>query len=209
MTKTIEEILHEKTMKELEEAEIPQSASRKWTSPQGYKFLIQWSNLVLLRILIRKFTNTLPKFEFRTKTQANDASRSTVANIEEGWKRPTTKEYLDYIGFTQGSLEEVRGEVNRWLQDGFLLSKPNSALQDLGIDLKLWNEWSRNPNNSIKILEFPLLKGTYRNLKEIKGKDITYQMFVEIINKTDWLLRKLVVSLEEKEKKDKYKKYYY
>jgi len=204
--KVIQELI-DKTLKELSQAEKPQSASRSWNSSQGYKFLIQWSNAVLLRILIRKLTDTLPKSEYRMKTQVDDAARSVVANIEEGYKRAGTKEYIQFISYSQGSLEEVKGDIERLMQDKFLASKPGSQLQNLGIDLKAWNDWCRNPLNSSKLLYFPIIsfKGNYRNLEELKGKDLTYEIFIELINKTDWLLRKLVASLEMKIQKDKNK----
>ncbi len=201
--------LIDKTMKELKEAGKPVIQSRSWKTSQGYKFLIQWSNLVLLRIMVRKITGILPKCEYRGKAQVDDAARSAVANLEEGWKRSKTKEYIDFIGYSQGSLEEVKGDVERWLQDGFITSKKGSLIKDLGIDLKVWNEYCRVPLNSSKILYFPLIKGDYRNLKEVKGKDLTYEMFIELINKTDYLLRTLVVSLEDKLRRDKVKQYGY
>ena len=194
-----------KTMQELNQAAKPQSTSRSWKSTQGYKFLVQWSNTVLLRILIRKLTEDLPRSEYRAKAQVDDAARSVVANIEEGYKRVTTGEYIRFISFSQGSLEEVKGDIERLLQDKFISSKSGSRLSDLGIDLKAWNVWSRNPLNSSKILYFPLKenKGMYRNIKEIKGKDLAYEIFIELINKTDWLIRKLVESLENKLNREK------
>jgi len=87
-----------KTKQELEQAARPQSTYRSWKSSHGYKFLIPWSNAVLLRILVRKFTQTLPKSEYRTKAQVDDAARSVTANIEEGYKRSTTLEYIQFLG---------------------------------------------------------------------------------------------------------------
>ena len=153
--KVIQELI-DKTMKELAGAKKTRATSRSWNSSQGYKFLIQWSNLALLRILIRKLTDTLPRSEYRSKTQIDDAARSTVANIEEGYKRSTTSEYKQFIGYSQGSLEEVKGDIERFLQDGLLKSIKGSSLKDLGIDLKTWNTWCRNPVNSSKLLYFPL-----------------------------------------------------
>ena len=196
--------LAQKTYQELDRLKKiekqPKSRSRMWQSPRGYRFLVQWTNAVLLRILIRKLTKSFPRSEYRTKTQLDDAARSVVSNLEEGYKRPTTSEYLNFIGYSQGSLEEVHGDINKCLQDEFLISKKGSSLKDLGINLKSWNQWARNPINSSKILYFPLEKnrGGYRNLKEIKGKNITYEMLVELVNKTDYLLRQLVKSLESK-----------
>lgn len=189
-----------KTLWELNQPARPRSGSRVWKSPQGYKFLVAWSNAVLLRILVRKITQDLPKWEQRQKAQVDDAARSVIANIEEGFKRPATRQYLDFLGYSQASLEEVRGDIERMLQDGFLKSVPKSLLADTGIDLKAWNLWARQPSNSPNILSFPLRnsKGGYRNLKEIKGENIAYEIMIELINKTDWNLRKLVESLEKK-----------
>ena len=180
------------------------SRSRVWKSPHAYKFLVQWTNAVLLRLLIRKFTDTLPRSEYRTKTQLDDAGRSIVSNIEEGWKRPTTSEYLQFLGYSQASLEEVGGDTNKCLQDGFLRSIPGSKVSDLGINLVEWKKFCSNPKNSTKLLYFPLQssKYPYRILEEVKGENLTYEMFIELINKTDWNLRKLVESLEEKQNKE-------
>lgn len=205
---TISEELAQKTFDELASPPGPKSRSRVWKSPEGYKFLIQWSNSVLLRILIRKQTLGLPKSEYRLKAQVDDAARSIIANIEEGWKRSTTEEYLRFLGFSQASLEEVKGDVGRLQQDGFLKSVKGSSLADLGIDLQAWNDWVKNPLSSSKVLYFPLKdsKGGYRNLDEIPESALTYEIFSELINKTDFLLRKLVESLETKLNQDK--KYY-
>jgi len=94
--------------------------TRQWTHPEGYKYLAVWKNAVELQKLTREFTKTLPYSERRRKDHLEDASRSVQRNIEEGYKRPTTKEYLDFLGFSQGSLEEVKGDVRDCLRDGLL-----------------------------------------------------------------------------------------
>lgn len=38
----------------------------------------------------------------------DDEARSVKRNIEEGWKRSTTSEFLQFLGYSQGSLEELR-----------------------------------------------------------------------------------------------------
>jgi len=188
---------------------------REWTNPEGYRELAVWSNARLLEILIRKFTLTLvpvptpkpalnaalkmPLREYRLKAQTDDCARSVVANIEEGFKRPTTREYLDFLGFSQGSLEEVKGDISRSLHNELVKSVPDSCLADLGINLKDWNKWCKVGANEPELLEFKLRanKGNYRQLREIKGQDLTYEMFMELINKTDYLLRNLVTSLQK------------
>lgn len=271
----------DKTMREL--AKPPESArqnSRNWTDPEGYRFLFPWSNAVLLRHFIREFTRTLPKSEYRRKAQVDDAIRSVVRNIEEGFKRSTTSEYLQFLGYSQGSLEEVKGDVRESTEDGFLKSVPGSSLAKLGISLRNLNLALREPNKlkevrgSLEdgreespdripsILYHPLTTPACRqagpnhplttvslgvvrgSLEDGKGKsapscssslpyhplpspnhpltptesrfayrpltvlypplasvepsDLTYEIFMELINKTDFLIRQLVVSLETK-----------
>lgn len=187
----------------------PKQLSRTWTDPEGYKYLVPWSNGILLRFLIRKFTDSLPKKEYRSKAQSDDAARSMVRNIEEGYKRATTTPYLEFIGFSQGSLEELKGDVRDWAQDGFLKSKPGSSLAGVGIDLGEFHRAllsynhplisSRTPLKDVKgQWEFRPLTVLYPPLNRIRAEDLTYEIFLELINKTDWNLRKLVESLERK-----------
>ncbi|MDP2874396.1 MAG: four helix bundle protein [bacterium] len=196
----------------------PSISTRQWKHPEGYKYLAPWTNAVILRFLIRQFTQTLPRSEYRNKIQLDDAGRSVISNIEEGYKRPTTKQYLDFIGFSQGSLEEIKGLVRQVYQDGFLKSKPNSTLADLGIDLKELKGLLEETKGEIplEILYAPLksltaggtppdisgvspaIESLNSPLKSFKENRLTLEIFMELINKTDWLFRRLVKSLEEK-----------
>lgn len=226
MPKTIAEELTEKTFRELAEPEKPTQRSRMSQTSNGYIHLVAWSNASLLRIFVRTFTSSLPRSEHRLKAQLDDAARSTVANIEEGFTRPTTSQYLDFLGYSQASLIEVKGDIQRSLQDGFLISRPESSLAAIGVNLKDWHEALEK--SVISKPQDPS-KGFYRNLKEVTEKtaegaafshilqsplisfkflyppvdnlqtqDLTYEIFIELINKTDWNLRKLVSSLEDK-----------
>lgn len=197
------------------------------TASNGYIFLVAWSNAELLRIFVRLFTSSLPKSEYRLTNQLNDAARSVIANIEEGYRRPTTSEYMTFLGYSEASLTEVKGDIERATQDGFLPIQSSSSLQTLGISLSSWHEAVKQ-----SVIASPENKGVYRNVEEFKGKDtnktsqiplnsfnflyppvdnlkareLTREIFRELINKTDWNLRKLVASLEEKLARDS--KYY-
>lgn len=198
--------LIDKTYAELNQSQKPKARSRIWTDPKGYQYLGVWQNAALLRTLIRKFTLTLPlkpthknpyqPFEHRLKTQMDDAARSVKRNIEEGWKRSTTSEYLQFLSYSQGSLEELRGDIRDCKTDGFLKSNPSSTLKNtLHINLRV-----------IKGLQKGKAKGEptnpghpyYQPLKTLKPNSLTYEIFMELTNKTDYLLRKLVESLEKK-----------
>lgn len=227
----IQELI-EKTYQELKTPPKPIQNSRVWKSTNGYIFLVPWSNSNLLRLLIHKFTDTLPKSLYRYKNQVDDAGRSVVANIEEGFARATTVEYIQFLGYSQGSLKEVKGDIQRARQDGILPSISGSKMIDLGIDYKAWHEALKasvisKPAGDTKVKgsyrRLEELRGNYRNLEETKGEiesfkflyppvdnlrpdDLTYEIFIELINKTDWHLRRLVESLEKKLENDR--KYY-
>lgn len=219
--------LVEETLRELNTPEKPQARSRVWKHPQGYRYLVQWSNVVLLRYLIRLFTNSLPKAEYRRKAQLDDAARSTVRNIEEGYKRSNTSVYIEFISFSQGSLEEVKGDIRELTEDGFLPSKLGSSIQSLSLNLGEFNkalsplkyqniplkeiigglQGNKKPEpESDSVFLYRPITVLYSPLKKVLASDLTYEIFMELINKTDFLFRKLVESLERKLSEDK--KYY-
>lgn len=197
--KIIQELI-DKTMRELNTPKKPLSRSRVWSDPKGYQYLGVWQNAALLRTLIRKFTLTLPFSESRLKAQMDDAARSVKRNIEEGWKRSTTSEYLQFLSYSQGSLEELQGDIRDCKADGFLKPVPHSTLSDKGINLRV----TKGPQKGENWGE-PTDPGhpCSQPLKTLDPKTLTYEMFMELINNTDWLLRKLVESLEKKLDTDK------
>ena len=105
MDDTISQQLSEKTMRELDAAENHRVIHVLGLIPKDINILCHGQMLCFLRFFIRRFTESLPKSEYRRKSQVDDAARSVVRNIEEGFKRTTTGEYLQFIGYSQGSLE--------------------------------------------------------------------------------------------------------
>lgn len=188
-----------KNLWELNQPQKIKARSRVWKDPKGYQYLAVWQNAALLRVLVRVFTKGLPRGEYRLKAQMDDEARSVKRNIEEGWKRPTTSEYLQFLGYSQASLEELRGDIRDCKTDGFLPSRPGSTLQDKGFNLRV-----------VKGAGKGLVKGEptesghpyYQPLKTLNPQTLTYEEFTELVNKTDWLLRKLVESLEKKLNQD-------
>lgn len=184
-------------------AKNPLQNSRQWKDPKGYQYLGVWQNAALLRVLVRKFTLNLTlnhPYELRLKAQMDDCARSQKRNIEEGWKRPTTQEYLRFIGYAQGSLEELRGDVRDAKTDGFLKSQEGSCLKSIGIDLGIFKGPLRGQAKGE-----PTDPGHpyYQPLTTLNSQTLTYEIFLELINKTDYLLRVLVQSLEKKLVNDK------
>jgi four helix bundle protein len=231
MSNPVADALVAKTFAELAAAEKPSPRSRISNTSNGYIHLVAWSNASLLRILVHRFTDPLPKLHHRLKAQIDDAARSVIANIEEGFARPTTSEYLNFLGYSQASLIEVKGDIQRCRQDGLLSTVYSSSLVRLGIDLSAWHEILKKTVISSKTSQIPpeSSKGNYRNVEDFNkpteplavytavayppkqtyvfgyapidtlfSDKLTYEIFIELINKTNWHLVRLVESLEQK-----------
>lgn len=185
-----------KTVWELSQTKRPRSRSRVWEDPKGYQYLAVWQNAALLRVLVRVWTKSqLPRNEYRLKAQMDDEARSIKRNIEEGWKRPTSSEYLDFLGYSQASLEELRGDIRDCKTDGFLPSKSSSSLKDKSFNLRV----TKGPRKGQAWGEPTNTGHPYcRPLKALNPESLTYEEFMELANKTDYLLRKLVESVEKK-----------
>ncbi|MHA2060820.1 MAG: four helix bundle protein [Candidatus Sifarchaeia archaeon] len=177
-----------------------EKTARQSSSGKTYKYSAVYRNSVILRLLIKKFTDSLnPKKHHRLISQLDSAARSVVANIREGYVRPKSSDYSTFLGYSQGSLEEVRGDIEDAKDDGLIKSKPDSNLKSLDIFLKPPPNVS--PSDHLRELK--------RKIREIKSEDLTCEIFIEIINKTDWLLKRTVEGLDKKiisDEKQKLKK---
>ncbi|MBL7158439.1 MAG: four helix bundle protein [Candidatus Omnitrophica bacterium] len=81
-------------------------------NPVGYKTLLTWKQAGEIYRKAKDFTKTyLNNFrDQRLANHINDSGRSVQRNIEEGFKRATTKEYVSFLGFSRASLEELKGD---------------------------------------------------------------------------------------------------
>ena len=80
-----------------------------------------------------------------------------------------------------------------------LKSVPGSSLEKLRINLRDFRDsLLRDSRGKLKDFSYHPLTILYPPLNSIRADDLTYEVFMELINKTDYLLRQLVVSLENK-----------
>lgn len=83
-------------------------------NPYGYRNLLAYKKAEELQIETARVRNFFP----RTKTisaladQMNRSARSTKQNIAEGWKRNSTKEYYEFLGFAVASNAELEEDCN-------------------------------------------------------------------------------------------------
>lgn len=88
----------------------------------GYKKLIVWKNAYKLRRLIYEITKDFSKSEIRRISQMRDSSRSIKQNIQEGYMKSLSN-YINYLNIAQGSLLELRGDIEDCFDDGLIDKK--------------------------------------------------------------------------------------
>lgn len=81
--------------------------------PEGYRKLLAYKKASELQIFTNQFVLNLPKTKtfFDLADQMSRSGRSGSKNIVEGWKRNTTKEYFDFLGFSLGAVEELKDDA--------------------------------------------------------------------------------------------------
>lgn len=209
---------------------VIEKTTRQAASTQGYKASAHWQTASLLHDLINLWTPSLPSLHYqeaRKREQVESAVWGTVSTIEEGWARPSTKEYLDFLGFSQASLAEVRGGIERFGTKGYLKTgnygnlrenkgvegtqreKGFSAMREAGIPVPSRNFPYPPVNSRRNPSEYGKLRERLREYtgREMKAENLTLEIFTELINKTDYLISRAVFGLQEKvirEEKEKF-----
>ncbi|MFZ5644018.1 MAG: four helix bundle protein [Bacillota bacterium] len=75
---------------------------------KNYKELEVWQKAINLVIELYKITESFPNEErYGLVSQIQRAGVSVPANIAEGWGRGSTKEYIQYLRISRGSLAEL------------------------------------------------------------------------------------------------------
>ena len=86
-------------------------------SPYGYKKLLVYKKAEELQLACAELTSHFPHSP-RYKTllaladQMDCSARSVKQNIVEGWKRNSTKEYYDFLGFSLGANAELEEDCD-------------------------------------------------------------------------------------------------
>jgi len=105
--------------------------------PEGYKKLLTWQQGMEIYQLTKDFTAKYldPIKDARLIAHMNDEARSVPQNIAEGNKRGNTRAYLDFLGFSRASNEELKGdyeELKREYKEGIRKVKIGKNKEQIG-----------------------------------------------------------------------------
>lgn len=87
---------------------------KPYKDPYGYKKLLAFQKAEQVQICCGEITKCFPKNKtlLSLADQMDRSARSGKQNIVEGWKRNTTKEYYDFLGFSIGAIAELEEDCN-------------------------------------------------------------------------------------------------
>jgi len=136
-------------------------------NPLGYRYLRTWKQSCEIFELTEKFTASFPLKNPKTgqyltdlKDQMIRSARSVVRNIEEGYSRTSTKEYISFLGFSLGSLEELIGDYkycqkgnigdDKWVAKGIQMGVGEAKMlnsQIKSLEAKMYREKTTSIND--------------------------------------------------------------
>jgi len=85
-----------------------------------YEKLKFYQDICEIRRFIYKMTERFIKTHLRLVSQMRDAARSAKQNIREGYRKGSIGEYIHSIKISQGSLEELSGDMEDCYEDGLI-----------------------------------------------------------------------------------------
>lgn len=99
------------------------------TRPYGkLKF---YQDICEIRKFIYQVTGRFEKSHLRLVSQMRDAARSAKQNIREGYAKGTLGEFKHSIRISQGSLEELSGDIEDCFEDQLISDKEFEAFKNL------------------------------------------------------------------------------
>ena len=98
---------------------------------QPFERLKFYQDICEIRKLIHKITERFDRSHLRLISQMRDAARSAKQNIREGYRRGSLAIFLNSIRISQGSLEELSGDMEDCLEDNLISAEEFSDFEKL------------------------------------------------------------------------------
>jgi four helix bundle protein len=104
---------------------------RVYKREMPYEKLKFYQDICEIRRLIYKITERFAKTHLKLVSQMRDAARSAKQNIREGYKKGSLGEFIHSIKISQGSLEELAGDIEDCLEDKLITEEEFAKLSKL------------------------------------------------------------------------------
>lgn len=155
----------------------------------GYEYLLAYKLTVPIYDLTMEFTKTYIDYKSRTRDQMEQAARSGMQNIPEGYKQQSLSGYIRLAGVSRGSLEELLNDYLAFARQNKLevwdKEKAKREIREIG---EIWEIINRTPTLPHSP-NFPSLPA---------NPTLAVNLLVTLIQQANYLIDKLISSLKEK-----------
>lgn len=159
----------------------------------GYEYLLAYKLTVVIYDLTVEFVKYFIDYKSRTKDQMEQAARSGMQNIPEGYKQQSLASYIKLAGVSRGSLEELLNDYLAFARQKKLeiwdKERAKREIRELG---EIW----------VIINKSPTLPHTpnFPSLPTDPTKAVN--LLITLIKQANYLIDKLIESLKEKHTKE-------
>jgi len=112
---------------------MAQEDNKGLAKARGHERMIVWQNMDKLDTLVQRILKNIPKYEFKIKSQIDNASDSVGANFVEGYYSGSLAEYLRFLHYSKRSLGELRERVRRVKRKGHVSDGMYQEIDDCAI----------------------------------------------------------------------------
>ncbi len=159
----------------------------------GYEYLIAYKLTVPIYDLTIEFCKKYIDRFSRTKDQMEQAARSGMQNIPEGYKQQGIKGYIKLSGVSRGSLEELLNDYLSYArQNNILIWSKEKCVGEIREISQIWQRIKNNPT----LPDCP----NFPSLPDSKVKAVN--LMITLIHQANYFIDKLIVSLKEKHMKE-------
>lgn len=156
----------------------------------GYRSLLVYKLAQAIYDLTPQFIERYLDKYSRNPDQVEQASRSGVQNIAEGWQQQGLKSYIKLAGVSRGSFEEL-------LNDVLAVARRKK--------IRIWEKEKAKTIREIRVIweiikSNPVLPDSPNWPILLQSDEEAINLLITLINQENYLLDKLIISLREKHK---------
>ena len=159
----------------------------------GYEYLLAYKLTIPIYDLTVEFVKKYIDYKSRTRDQMEQAARSGMQNISEGYKQQSLAGYIKLSGVSRGSLEELLNDYLSYARQNKIeiwdKEKAKREIREIG---EIWEIIKKNPYlpSQPNFPSLPTLSSPAVNL------------LITLITQANYLIDKLIESLTEKHTKE-------
>lgn len=99
----------------------------------NHKKMIVWQNIDKLDIFTQNILKYIPRNEYKTKSQIDNASDSVGSNFVEGYYSDSLGEYIRFEKYAKRSLAELHERIRRLVRKEYINKNLYDEFDDLAI----------------------------------------------------------------------------